>query len=246
MHSGLVRALAPVSLCLGLGIPAVGSHQRTNPIVVVGRVTTGNAQPLASAQIAVLNTTLGALSDNDGRYRVIVPLASTKNREITLIARRIGYSPVTRTIQPSTDTVTVDFALTPSVMQLSDVVVTGAAVEHQRAKVGNAVASVDAQRAAAPAPVPAVSRKLSKDERTNGNRRDSDPAFNTEGYDAISENPFLSHRDDATLDVLDRRRSCVVQQRQALPHGRAAPATRRGSPRGAHQLLPVRAARSAR
>jgi len=38
MHSGLVRALVPVSLCLGLGLPGTVGHQRRD-IVVVGTIT---------------------------------------------------------------------------------------------------------------------------------------------------------------------------------------------------------------
>ena len=51
MHSGLVRALVPVSLCLGLGLPAAVGHQRRD-IVVVGRVTdSSQGRALANAQV---------------------------------------------------------------------------------------------------------------------------------------------------------------------------------------------------
>ena len=103
MHSGLVRALVPVSLCLGLGLPAAVGHQQRD-LVVVGRITeSSQGRALANAQVLVQGTSISTMSDTGGRYRLSVPLSATKERELSLMARYIGYAPSTRTIRPATD-----------------------------------------------------------------------------------------------------------------------------------------------
>ena len=209
MHSGLVRALVPVSLCLGLGLPAAVGHQRRD-IVVVGRVTdSSQGRALANAQVLVQGTSISTTSDTGGRFRLSVPLSATKERELSLMARYIGYAPSTRTIRPATDSITVDFVLALASTHLQSVVVTAAAVESRKSQIGNSVAVVDAAPASSPAPATAgppaparvsvqvfrgnsIATTLSKDERASRVRGNADPAFNTEGYDVINENPFLS------------------------------------------------------
>ena len=187
MHSGLVRTLVPISLCLGLGAPGVVGHQRAD-IVVRGTITDAPyGRPLGEVQVQVQGTAIGARSDARGAYRLTVPVSATKEREITLLARRIGYVPITRTIRPATDTVTVDFALSQATMELENVVVTSAAVEHRRDKQSSTVTVFRGMQRQAPASMPAPTG-----ERANARHHNADPAFNTEGYDAISENPFLS------------------------------------------------------
>ena len=209
MHSGLVRALVPVSLCLGLGLPGTGGHQRRD-IVVVGTITDSlHGRALANAQVLVQGTSISTTSDTGGRFRLSVPLSATKERELSLMARYIGYAPSTRTIRPATDSITVDFVLALASKHLQSVVVTAAAVESRKSQIGNSVAVVDAAPASSPAPATAgppalapvsvqvfrgnsIATTLSKDERASRVRGNADPAFNTEGYDAINENPFLS------------------------------------------------------
>src|SRR5215211_926801 len=125
MHSGLVRALVHVSLCLGLGRPATVGNQPSD-IVVIGKITDSpQGRALASVQVLVQGTSISTTSDTAGRYRLSVPLSATKERGLSLMARHIGYAPSTRTIRPATDSITVDFALAPASMQLEAVVVTG-------------------------------------------------------------------------------------------------------------------------
>ena len=209
MHSGFVRALVPVSLCLGLGLPAAVGH-RPSDIVVTGKITDSpSGRALANAQVLVQGTSVSTMSDTGGRFRLSVPLSATKERELSLMARHIGYAPSTRTIRPATDSITVDFVLALASKHLQSVVVTAAAVESRKSQIGNSVAVVDAAPASSPAPATAgppapapvsvqvfrgnsIATTLSKDERASRVRGNADPAFNTEGYDAINENPFLS------------------------------------------------------
>jgi Ca-activated chloride channel homolog len=215
MHSGLVKLLVPVSLLalsttLGPAIqaPNVGAPD----IVVTGTVTdSASGRPLSATQVGVRGTSIGTMADDAGRYRLAVPLSATKDREFTLLARRIGYKPISRVVRPSADTITADFALALTTMMLENVVVTATGAQTIRSSVGNAVTYVGAPLAAtSPGVTTQVQvrgqsslsgRELSKKERkalrdemdrANGVRRTADPNFNTEGYDVITENPFLS------------------------------------------------------
>ena len=196
MQPGLVRALLPASLLTLSGLvssPAprgatgagIAAEAR---LVISGRVIdSATTRPVASAQITIRDTQLGALTDSAGRYRLIIP-QHAPGTELTLLVRRIGYHAVTRVIKPTTDTITATIALTAATMHLSEVVVTGTAVTIHRKRLGSAVAHVPL----APGPSAAVA-KLTRDEvkeRARFARHDLDPG-NTEGYDVIDENPFL-------------------------------------------------------
>jgi Ca-activated chloride channel family protein len=216
MHAGLVKLLVPVSLLAVSGTAvSVRPHadvtpvierlpERAGDIVIHGTVTDSTSgKPLESVQISVVGSSLGTMSSSDGKYRLAVPLSATKNRELTLRVLRIGYGAVTRTLRPLTDTVTADFTIAVTTMTLQEVVVTGAAAEQRRVSLGNSVATVPGSPVAAAAPGATIQirganslrkarDKETKDELERFGSRVADPNFNTEGYDAISENPFLA------------------------------------------------------
>lgn len=125
---------------------------------VVGRVTDArSSQPVQTATIEVEGTRLGAITDADGRYRVVnVPAGSR-----TIIARRLGFSAMRRvqTISAGQET-TVDFALEPSVVALDQIVVTGTAGAEQRRSVGTSVASIDATEALTKSAAPDITSLL--------------------------------------------------------------------------------------
>jgi TonB-dependent SusC/RagA subfamily outer membrane receptor len=119
--------------------PALLSAQTTG--TVQGRVTdAANGQPLASAQLRIEGTVLGALSDVEGRYTV--PNVPTGRRVV--VARRIGYAELRREVDVSSAApATEDFAMTASATTLGEVVVTGTAAPTERRAVGTSIASVD-------------------------------------------------------------------------------------------------------
>lgn len=77
-------------------------------------------QPLVSASVLVVGSTIGAASDADGNYVISnVPPGS-----YTLRATYLGYTPQEQPITPSADaTLTVDFALRQTVLQFGEVIV---------------------------------------------------------------------------------------------------------------------------
>lgn len=110
--------------------------------IIVGRVTDARSnEAVAGVAIEVEGTRLGAIADDEGRYRIVnIPAGSR-----TIVARRLGFSAMRRTVTVvGEQQVTVDFALERSVVALDQVVVTGTAGGEQRRSVGQSVATINA------------------------------------------------------------------------------------------------------
>src|SRR5690349_16485059 len=111
---GLRRVLA-VSLLAGgtlLTIPLSAQQLAT----VAGKVTDAKTgEPIAAAGVVVQGTQVGAVTANDGTYRITnAPLGAH-----TIVARRLGYSPAQKQVTlVEGGTEAVDFALNASATQL--------------------------------------------------------------------------------------------------------------------------------
>ena len=123
-------ALAPLAPALA---QATGSIEGTVTAAAGGR-------PLSDVQVTVLGTTLGARTDEQGRYRIgAVPAGSHQVR-----AQRIGYAAVTRPLTIAAgQTETLNFGIAEAALSLDAVVVTGTAAESRKKEVGNAMATID-------------------------------------------------------------------------------------------------------
>jgi len=137
----LFRRLMQVALVAGvvpLGVGAQQPAQQTG--TVTGRVTeVGTQRPLSDVQIRVVGTQRGAITNDQGDYRItgIVPGA------VTLRAQRIGYSPATQSVNVSTgEPLPVNFALSPTAIQIDEVVVTATGESQRKRETGNTVATV--------------------------------------------------------------------------------------------------------
>ena len=129
-------------LCaLTLLVAPLWLHAQAATGTVRGKVTEASTgRGLADAQIQVVGTRVGSISQATGDYTLVnVP---TGARVIQI--RRIGFQPVNRTVQViAGSTVTVDAALSVSAINLSEVVVTGTASPTERRRVGTSIATVD-------------------------------------------------------------------------------------------------------
>jgi TonB-dependent starch-binding outer membrane protein SusC len=125
-----------------------------------GRITgavidSATAQPLASANVQVVGTTLGASTGADGRYLIPSVPAGTHQLRIT----RIGYGPRTRSVTVvAGEAVTVDAALASQAVQLSTVVSIGYGTTTQRNVTGS-VATVQTE-ALEKAPIATIDQML--------------------------------------------------------------------------------------
>lgn len=128
----------------GLLIMAIGMLPCTLAAQARGTVTgrilsTSTGEPLFGVQVVVGGTTLGAITNQDGRYLIAnVPVGP---REIR--ASVIGFA---RGVQEvgvlAATTVSADFALAPSAVLLEGVIATATGQELRRREIGSAVANI--------------------------------------------------------------------------------------------------------
>ena len=138
-----VRSLG-VCCVLVLAAPALRAQEGTvGGVVYVEQ----SLQPLPNVQVSVAGTTLGAVTDAAGRFRI----GGIAGQEVTLVARRIGYQQLTRTA--AVGDMNVRIGLSVRAVELDAVVVTGTVGASEKRTVGNAVTQIDASGVTATEPV---------------------------------------------------------------------------------------------
>jgi len=137
------RRMWAVALALAAHPPGARTQAQTDGATVSGRVTSTAGAPLASANVFLEGMSLGASTNDDGRYSFTVPAARLTNQPATLTVRLIGYraQSVRVTLQPGA--ITQDFSLEPNPLRLGEVVVTGAGTSTETEKLGNVRNNVD-------------------------------------------------------------------------------------------------------
>lgn len=167
LDAALNRALVGTSLKISplpegrIAVTERGDEAR--PVAAVAATITGvvtderSRQGIGGAAILIEGTRLGAISGNDGRYRI----ANVPAGAHTVIARRIGYTQARQSVTVSDDQqVTVNFALEAVATSLNQVVITGTAGGEQRRSIGNAVSTINASEALSRSQAPNVSSLL--------------------------------------------------------------------------------------
>jgi TonB-dependent starch-binding outer membrane protein SusC len=107
---------------------------------VVGTVVdAATMQPIVGAQITVVGTQLGTLTNQQGRF--VIPNVAAGAREIRAI--RIGFSEGRQavTVAPG-ETVTIDFQLREMAVPLEGIVATAPGMQERRRAIGNAIESL--------------------------------------------------------------------------------------------------------
>src|SRR5947199_10027056 len=127
-----------VAVTLGLAVGARPLGAQTGS--VEGTVTaTATSEPVVGAEVTIAGTNIGVRTGPDGRFTLGNVAAGV--RELRILA--IGYRLATLRVTITADQVTrTNVQLTPSVLQLDAVVVTGTAVLARVREVGNSIALV--------------------------------------------------------------------------------------------------------
>jgi TonB-linked SusC/RagA family outer membrane protein len=112
------------------------------PTRVQGLVTNDTRQPLAGVSVGIASLGVGAFTGDDGRYSFVIP-AGKNSGQVSLTARRIGFQPVSASINLGAPTVTKDFVLASSPTQLEGVVVTAMGITREKSQLGTAMQQVD-------------------------------------------------------------------------------------------------------
>jgi TonB-linked SusC/RagA family outer membrane protein len=143
------RLLAWCALPLGM-LAASSALAQAQQGTITGRITAeGSAEPLQESRVVLVGTSLFASTAQDGRYAIRnVPAGS-----YTVRVLRVGYEEQKKPVQVAAgETVTLDFAMTPVVVKLTEVVTT-ATGEQRRGELGNAIGTIDAAQVAQTAPI---------------------------------------------------------------------------------------------
>ena len=187
MPSTLVRTLAPISILVATSLSSPADHVggtvgRSEPVAVITGliVDSATSQPLSGTMVSVRGTTLGVQTDAQGNYSLNVPVDSAKGRDIVLLVRRIGYKQATRALHVTVGRRTAHFALVSTQTRVAENVVMAAVATLLSKQAMGATAAQATVRPAGSRPAKEMAELRDKD------------AGNTEGYDVISENPFLT------------------------------------------------------
>jgi TonB-linked SusC/RagA family outer membrane protein len=106
-----------------------------------GRVTdASNGQPVPAAQVAIIGTTLGRLTDAEGRYSIVGLSPGTFQVRVL----RVGYAELKQGVAVAAgQTATLDFTLRPVSVELAPVVTT-ATGDQRKLEVGTSIANINA------------------------------------------------------------------------------------------------------
>ena len=128
----------------GGGPAFAGSGQE--PTSLTGLVSDEAGQPLGSAIVAIDAMNLGTLANERGRYLLIVPASRVRpGQSVQVTASLIGRTSQTRTVTLQPGTMNLDFSLASDPLNLEEIVVIGAGLTTQRARLGVSINSVRAE-----------------------------------------------------------------------------------------------------
>jgi TonB-linked SusC/RagA family outer membrane protein len=137
-----VRPFVHRALAIALGVALAGAPAAAQEAGTIAGVVVGaGGQPVASAQINVQGTSLGAATDASGQFRI----AGLTGAEATIEVRRIGYRMEQRTVRVGDTNLRI--ALSEQSVVLDAVVVTGTTGAQSKRELGNAVTTINASQA---------------------------------------------------------------------------------------------------
>jgi TonB-dependent starch-binding outer membrane protein SusC len=122
-----------------VGVPvSVAAQQQRGTIAGLVRAT-ATQRPVASAQVFVPGTNIGAVTDAQGRYVLLnVPEGETRVQ-----AQVLGFRLEEQTVRVTAgETVTVNFDLQESAVALDEIVVTGTAGQTRKREIGNSLTTI--------------------------------------------------------------------------------------------------------
>ncbi|HET6681889.1 MAG TPA: SusC/RagA family TonB-linked outer membrane protein [Gemmatimonadaceae bacterium] len=134
------RAFA-IAVCLSAAVVGTAPGQDSPNGRISGRVLDAvTGQPVAAAQVNVVGTQLGSITNSDGVYTI----RGVTPGSVEVRVLRVGYAEQRQAVTVTANVqATADFRMTAVAMSLSPVVTT-ATGDQRRVEVGNAIAQVDA------------------------------------------------------------------------------------------------------
>ncbi len=111
-------------------------------------------RPLDNAMLAIQGTRVRTTTDEQGQFRFTVP-----SGQVSVVITRVGYQPVTATMQAGSTNVTV--AMSAAAVSLDEVIITGTPGAQQARALGNAVDKLELAAAVAAAAAPDLAHLIS-------------------------------------------------------------------------------------
>ena len=140
MKFHLNRSLAGVAALIGLVPVALAAQQATT---VTGRVL-ADTVGLENVAVSIPALRVGGYTDRDGRYIISAPATAT-GQTVTVVARRIGYTPDSIRVTLSGETVTQDIRLRATATTLTGIVITAGSVAREKSTLGTAQQQISAE-----------------------------------------------------------------------------------------------------
>ena len=135
----MARQLVKASLLVGAIPWALAAQQPTQGTISGRAVEAATQRPLPDVQVSVVGTQRGAITNEQGEYRIVNLTPGT----VTVRAQRIGYAPVTQSVAVTAGgTATANFVLAATAIQIDEVVVTATGESQRKRETGNTVATV--------------------------------------------------------------------------------------------------------
>jgi len=110
---------------------------------ISGTATGEGGAPLVGVTVSIAGMGLGSQTGADGKYSFTVPASRVSGQAVALNARRVGYLPQNVPITLTAGTITHDFAMVTTPLQLEQVIVTGAGTSQVRERIGSSISTVD-------------------------------------------------------------------------------------------------------
>jgi TonB-linked SusC/RagA family outer membrane protein len=145
-EGGLMRSILRQTGTLLAFLVLAASAAHGQEATITGHVTSDAGTPLASASVLIDGMGVGTVTRDDGSYSIVVPAARVQGQTVTLVARLIGYRPVSVPITLSSGHITHDFVLPAAPLKLGEVVVTGQGTTSTREKLGAVINTVDSSQ----------------------------------------------------------------------------------------------------
>jgi hypothetical protein len=127
------RFLGIAAVVLGFA-PAYAQAQGTT---ISGQVTGTGGAPVVGASVSIPTLRVGGFTDDQGRYSFTVP-ASATGTTVTVVARRLGFSPSSAAVAVNGTAVSQNFSLSPAATELQGVVVTALGETREKSQLGTA------------------------------------------------------------------------------------------------------------
>jgi TonB-dependent starch-binding outer membrane protein SusC len=134
------------ALALLMGVSAEAFAQAAT---ISGRVTNTEGQPIVGANVLIPSLNAGTTSGANGVYQFSVPESQANGQRVTLTARFIGFTPVSRQITLTTGVQTQNFELKTDPFRLEEMVVTGVADATSTKKLAFSVSRISEEPALA-------------------------------------------------------------------------------------------------